>query len=163
MSQTLQPTAADVRAVAHQLLTWADELAAPGPLESSPRDAIARCAAAVREVLRCRARTFPHLRLHEPLWDVMLDLFIHHEDGSPASLEHLVAQGDAEAAVVRHAVAVLVTTGLVARTADRSDADGAWFALTPAGHAGMVEHFTEVVDCMRPALHAADRTLLVAA
>jgi len=169
MSQNVQPTPAEVRAVANQLLTWADELAArttrvsAAPIDASWRDSLMRLATAAREVRRRRTETFPHLRLREPMWDVMLDLFIHQEDGCPVSLDHLILAGEAEAAVVRHAVAVLVTTGLVERIADRFDPNVVWLTLTPAGHAGMVEHFSQAADYMRPAVAPAANSVLAAA
>ena len=155
MLEHAQPTADEVRALATQLMSWADRLSAPvsdgaQPSDELTRDQLLKVASAAREVRRQRTVTFPHLRLREPMWDVMLDLFIEQESGHRVSLDHLSLTGEHEAAVVNHAVAVLVTAGLLVRTPDRFDVRVVWLTLSPAGQAGMIEHFTEAAGHLSP-------------
>ena len=151
-----QPTADEVRALADQLISWADRLSASPARRDHPpsnersRDPLLNVAMAAREVRRQRTVTFPHLRLREPMWDVMLDLFIEQESGHRMSLEHLSLAGELDAAVLNHAVAVLVTAGLVVRTLDRFDKRVVWLTLSPAGEAGMIEHFTQAAGYLSP-------------
>ncbi|HEY6817352.1 MAG TPA: hypothetical protein VI168_17585 [Croceibacterium sp.] len=168
MLQTIQPNAGEVRALANQLLALADQLAAqPACAASQPADAarpetILAFASRARDLRRRRTVTFPHLRLREPMWDVMLDLFIEQEMGRRVSVDHLVLAGDADEAVLRHAVAVLVTTGLVERVTDRFDQRVVWLTLSPAGQAGMIEHFTQAIVAISPLPTLDNRTLAAA-
>ena len=156
MLQTVQPTPGEVRALANRLLSWADQLAggqacdADRPSDGSRHDSVVALASVARDIRRGRTETFPQLRLREPMWDVMLDLFVEQESGCRVSLDCLILAAESEAAVIRHAVAVLVTSGLVERTADRFDERIVWLTLSPAGHAGMVEHLTLAADCVHP-------------
>jgi DNA-binding MarR family transcriptional regulator len=84
------------------------------------------------------------------MWDVMLDLFIAHERGSRVTAGQLALSGEIEREIVHHAIAVLVVAGLVVRTVDSLDERLTWLTLSPAGHAGMVEHFAEAAGFMRP-------------
>ena len=154
--QSTPPTPGELRALANQLLAWANQMAAhPAAMCALPsgeasRDLSLAFAMATREVRRRRTETFPHLRLREPMWDVMLELFVQQERGNRTSLDHLTLTGEFEAGVVQHGVAVLVAAGLVERAADPFDKRVVWLTLSPAGHAGMIEHFFEAADFMRP-------------
>lgn len=154
--ESTPPTPGELRALANQLLAWANQRAARPPAAhalptgEAPRELSLAFAMATREVRRRRTETFPHLRLREPMWDVMLELFIQQERGCRTSLDHLTLTGDLEAAVVQHAVAVLVAAGLVERATDLFDKRIMWLTLSPAGHAGMIEHFFEAADFLRP-------------
>jgi DNA-binding MarR family transcriptional regulator len=137
-------------------MSWANQMAARPAIayaHASPEDSrelSLSYAAAAREVRRGRSEIFPQLRLREPMWDVMLELFIQQEGGCRTSLDHLTLTGELEAAVVHHAVAVLVAAGLVDRAADLFDKRVVWLTLSPAGHAGMIEHFAQAAEFMRP-------------
>lgn len=167
MSEHVKPTADEVRALANQLMSWADRLSASPVRHDAQRagehmhDPLT-VATAAREVRRQRTVTFPHLRLREPMWDVMLDLFIEQESGRRASLDHLSLSGELEASVVNHAVAVLVAVGLVARTPDRFDERVVWLSLSPAGQAGMIEHLAQAACYLRPCAPETASTALTA-
>jgi hypothetical protein len=156
MLEHAQPTPDEVRVLASQLMSWADRLSAPparhdaDPSDELTREQLLNVATAAREVRRQRTVTFPHLRLREPMWDVMLDLFIEQESGHRMSLDHLTLTGEHEAVVVNHAVAVLVTAGLLTRTPDRFDKRVVWLTLSPAGQTGMIEHFTQAAGYLSP-------------
>ena len=169
MPEQAPPTVDEIRALASQLMSWADLLSASPARDDAPplgeltRDQLRNVAAAAREVRRQRTVTFPHLRLREPMWDVMLDLFIEQESGHRVSLDHLSLTGEHEAAVVNHAVAVLVTAGLLVRTPDRFDVRVVWLTLSPAGQAGMIEHFTQAAGYLSPRTLCAVSTARAAA
>ena len=169
MSQTVQPTPGEMRALANQLLAWADQLAAPparavaGPCDAIGPETILAFATRARDIRRRRTVTFPHLRLREPMWDVMLGLFIEQESGRRVSVDRLVLVSDADEAVLRHAVAVLVTNGLVQRIADPFDDRVVWLTLSPAGLAGMRDHLTEASTAMPVQAGVETRAMLEAA
>lgn len=150
------PTPGELRALAHQLMAWANQMASrPAAAYAMPagedsRELVLSFAMATREVRRRRAEIFPQLQLREPMWDVLLELFIQQERGHRVTLDHLILTGELEVAVLRHAVTVLVTTGLVDRTIDLFDKRIMWLTLSEAGYDAMIEHFTGAVDFLRP-------------
>ena len=81
------PSAGEVRALAHQLLSWADHLStrlARGRLELSEEDQhdlLITVAEAMRGTRRVRSRIFPDVPLGNANWAVLLDLFIRELNG----------------------------------------------------------------------------------
>jgi len=142
--------------LANQLLAWANQMASrpvaahASPVAGDTRELALSFATAAREVLRCRAESFPQLRLREPMWDVLLELFIEQERGHRVSLDHLTLTSELETAVIQHAVAVLVTSGLVDRVVDLFDKRVVWLTLSDAGYDAMIGHFADAAEFLRP-------------
>jgi len=150
------PSAGEVRALAHQLLTWAEHLAIPPEpgeelSEAQRHDLILGLAVAARGLRRLRSAIFPDTQLGNSAWDVLLDLFIQEMTGNRTSLDHLALEGDIAAAVVYEAVELLVERGLLERTPDRFDNRIHWLSLTVAGRQGMSDLFQLSTDFVRPA------------
>jgi DNA-binding MarR family transcriptional regulator len=155
MFDTVPPRAADVRALAHQLLSWADQLSERPDLiseltEEGRHDLVLGLASALREARRLRAEIFPRIPFSNPNWDVMLDLFIQEMNGFRTSLDHLALTGDLPAPIVYDSVDTLVRLGLVARAADRFDNRVYWLSLTAPGRQGMFDLFTQSAEIVRP-------------
>jgi len=155
MFENAPPSAGEVRALAHQLMSWAEHLscrAEPGRAmtEEDRHDLVLTLAAATREARRLRVEIFPGAPLGNPMWDVMLDLFIQEMNGFRTSLDHLALTGDTPAAKVYESVDTLVRIGLVERTPDRFDARVQWLSLTIAGRQGMFDLFEKSADFLHP-------------
>jgi DNA-binding MarR family transcriptional regulator len=155
MFDTTPPRAGDVRALAHQLLSWADQLSERPDLtteltEEGRHDLVLGLAGALRDARRLRAEIFPRIPFSNPNWDVMLDLFIQEMSGFRTSLDHLALTGDLPAPTIYDSVDTLARLGLVARTADRFDNRVFWLSLTGAGRQAMFELFAQSAEIVRP-------------
>jgi DNA-binding MarR family transcriptional regulator len=156
MFENAPPSAAEIRALAHQLLSWADRLSVgsePGRemTEEDRHDLILGLAVATREARRLRGAIFPDIPFGNPDWDVMLDLFIQEMKGFRTSLDHLALTGDLSASTVYESVDTLVRHGLFERTPDRFDNRVVWLSLTVAGRQGLVDLFAQWAEFVRPA------------
>jgi hypothetical protein len=155
MFDSALPRAGDVRALAHQLLSWANHLSdRPDPVreltEEGRHDLVLGLATALREARRLRAEIFPGIPFANPNWDVMLDLFIQEMNGFRTSLDHLALTGDLPAPTVYESVDTLVRLSLVARTPDRFDNRVFWLSLTVTGRQGMFDLFAQSAEIVRP-------------
>ena len=155
MFDNAPPRAGDVRALAHQLMTWADHLSArPDPgrelTEEGRHDLVLCLATALREAYRLRTEIFPGAPFGNANWDVMLDLFIQEMNGFRTSLDHLALTGDLPAPTVYEAVDVLAGVGLLERTPDRFDDRIVWLSLSAAGHQGVHDLFARSGEFIRP-------------
>jgi DNA-binding MarR family transcriptional regulator len=155
MFDSAPPRAGDVRALAQQLLSWADHLSDRPDLtteltEQGRHDLVLGLATALRDARRLRAEIFPRISLGNPNWDVMLDLFIQEMNGFRTSLDHLALTGDLPAPVVYESVHELVRIGLIDRTPDRFDNRVSWLSLTVTGSQGMFDLFTQSAEIVRP-------------
>jgi len=155
MFDTAPPRAGDVRALAHQLLNWADHLSDRPDFtreltEEGRHDLVLGLATALREARRLRAEIFPRVPFSNPNWDVMLDLFIQEMNGFRTSLDHLALTGDLSAPTVYESVAELERLGLIDRAPDQFDSRAAWLSLTVAGRQGMFDLFAQSAEIVRP-------------
>lgn len=155
MFESAPPRAGDVRALAQQLLSWADHLSDRPDLtseltEEGRHDLVLSLAAALRAVRRLRAEIFPRIPLGNPNWDVMLDLFIQELNGFRTSLDHLALTGDLPAPVVYESVNELARLGLLDRTPDRFDNRVMWLSLTVTGRQGMFDLFDQSAEIVSP-------------
>lgn len=155
MFDSAPPRAGDVRALAHQLLSWADHLSDRPNLareltEDGRHDLVLGLATALREARRLRAEIFSRIPFATPNWDVMLDLFIREMNGFRTSLDHMALTGDLPASTVYESVDALVRLGLIARTPDRFDNRVSWLSLTVTGRKGMFDLFAQSAEIVRP-------------
>ena len=155
MFENAPPRAGDVRALAHQLLSWADHLSdrsepARELTEEGRHDLILGLATALREACRVRAAIFPRGPFGNANWDVMLDLFIQEMNGFRTSLDHLALTGALAAPTVYEAVDALANIGLLERTPDRFDDRVVWLSLSVAGHQAMCDLFEQSAEFVRP-------------
>jgi len=148
------PSAGEVRALAHQLLSWAEQLAAqpvPQPMTGEERqDYLLALAMVTREGRRMRSEIFPRVPLGNPNWDVLLELFIQEMNGFRTSLDKLALTGDLPAATVYDSVDALDRLGLIERMPDRFDARVFWLSLTVVGRQGMYDLYERTSDILRP-------------
>lgn len=155
MFDSVPPRAGDVRALAHQLMSWADHLSdRPDPAreltEEGRHDLVLGLATTLRDARSLRAEIFPGVPFGNPNWDVMLDLFIQEMNGFRTSLDHLALTGDLPAPTVYESVAELDRLGLIDRAPDHFDNRVAWLSLTVTGRQGMFDLFAQVAEIVRP-------------
>jgi hypothetical protein len=155
MFENAPPSAGEVRALAHQLLSWADHISArPEPAremtEEERHDLILGLATATREARRLRADIFFGVPLRNACWDVMLDLFIQEMNGFRTSLDHLALTGDLPATTVYESVDTLAGLDLLERSVDRFDGRVMWLTLTVAGRQGMFDLLEQASGFVRP-------------
>ena len=131
MFEHAPPSAGEIRALAHQLLSWADHVSAEARLgpdsgremtDEDRHDLVLGLALATRAARRLRSEIFFGVPLRNASWDVLLDLFIQEVNGFRTSLDHLALTGDLPAATVYEAVETLAGLGLLERSPDRSPA-----------------------------------------
>jgi len=155
MSENALPSAGEVRALAHQLMSWADHLPTglePGRAlsEADRHDLTLGLAVALRESRRLRTELFGTVQLHNPTWDVLLDLFIQEMNGLRTSLDHLALTGDVPAMIVYESIDVLARAGLIERSRDRFDERVTWLSLSVTGRQGMFDLFAQSAEFVRP-------------
>jgi hypothetical protein len=153
------PSAGEVRAMAHQLMAWADYLLtrpAPGrELSAEEKHELVLAAAhAMRDTGALRARLFD-MPFGNPNWDVMLDLFIRDANGYRVTADQLALGGEVAAATVHCCLDVLAARGLIERTPDRFDSNVKWLSLSPVGKQAMVEFMLQTARFFSP---CADKT-----
>jgi len=159
MSENAPPSAGEVRALAHQLLAWADHLllrpAADGPLsEDDEHDLVLAVAEAMREVNTLRNQLFD-MPFGNPNWDVMLDVFIRQMNGFPVRMDQVALAGRMPALTVQRSVELLAARGLMVRTPDRYDVHVEWLSLSPRGKQAMAELLLRTADFIRPSAETA--------
>ena len=159
MFENAPPSAGEVRALAHQLMSWADHLSAqigsgPEPgremSEEERHDLILGLARATRAARRLRSGIFSGVPLRNANWDVMLDLFIQEMNGFRTSLDHLALTGDLPATTVYDSVDTLTRLELLERSTDRFDTRVVWLTLTAAGRQGMFDLLGQASEFVRP-------------
>lgn len=149
------PTAGEVRALAHQLLSWAEQLSAmPAPTSALSEEdrhelALAQAEAARREA-RLRARIFAGVPFGNANWDVLLELYIREMMGFRVSLDDLVAENLLPRELVVRCVDALEELGLVEKVSDRFDRRVNWLVLSAAAKQGMTRLLLESARTVRP-------------
>jgi len=155
MFEDAPPSAGAVRALAQQLLHWANHLTVQPEIgsamsEEDRHDLLLNLALVAREVRRLRAGLFPGAPFANPAWDVMLDLFIQEMNGFRTSLDHLSLGGELPAITIYECVDALVGLGLIERTSDRFDHRVFWLSLSVRGRQGMFELLERSAEYARP-------------
>ena len=155
MFEDAPPSAGAVRALAHQLLSWANHLTIAPEIgnemtDEERHDLVLRITIAVRETCRLRARIFPGAPFGNPIWEAMRELFIQEMNGFRTSLDNLSHSGELPAATVCDAVETLVSLGLVERATDRFDSCTQWLSLSVRGRQGMFDLFSSAADFLLP-------------
>lgn len=149
------PTAGEVRALAHQLLSWAEELTAmPAPAtawsEDDRRELALSQAEAARREARLRARIFAGVPFGNANWEIMLELFIREMSGFRVAADDLVGENLLPLELVMRSVDALEEFGLVEKAFDRFDRRICWLSLSDAGKQGMARFLLDSVRSARP-------------
>jgi DNA-binding MarR family transcriptional regulator len=148
------PSAGDVRALAHQLMSWADQLAA-GPqisrvlADADRHELVLVLATAARAITRLRARIFPDVGFANPGWAIMLEIFIREASGYRVSLDQLTAEADLPELTAYRSLNLLINKGLVERSEGKTHRDDVWLSLTLPGRRKMMELLLESAEYAR--------------
>jgi hypothetical protein len=135
MFENAPPSAGEVRALAHQLLSWANSLShrpmlGPDPSEEEKREFALGMAVAERDGLRLRADAFPEIELGNPAWQIAIDLYIQQANGYRTAPERLPLVAYLPSATVTPALERLRRAGVVETVVDLADPAAAWLKLT---------------------------------
>jgi DNA-binding MarR family transcriptional regulator len=166
MFEEALPSAGEVRALANQLLAWADRLAARRASEDLSEECrhqlIVGLAYAVQQVRRARSRIFGSALLTGPAWDVLLDVFIKDANGRRVSLDQLSLGHDMALGAIAHAVHILALSGLVIRAGDPADPRTVWLSLSEDGKLKMTQLLLESSNFLDPRVEEAPPSLMAA-
>ena len=138
MSEKAPPSAGEVRALANQLLSWADHLSTRAAAETlltdeEQRELAIGLAEASRDAALLRARFFPGVQFGNVVWDVILEQFVRTEKGFRVSLDRLALEYEAPADAIRRSIQELRQQGLVIETPDRFNPQVTWLSLSDEG------------------------------
>ncbi|HEY7806069.1 MAG TPA: hypothetical protein VIC34_02610 [Croceibacterium sp.] len=155
MLENAPPSAGEVRALAQQLLSWADQLALARSAQLTVSDenlegSVLQLALAGRDIARLRARMFPETDFASSGWDLMLEMFIREAEGQRVSLEQLAADDGSPALTVHRSVNMLIDKQLVARGYKDSASREVWLSLTSTGKQKMAAFLLESARFSRP-------------
>lgn len=155
MFEAKPPGPGEVRALAHQLLSWADKLAlapAEGRMltEEQLLESVLALATAGRDIARLRARTFPDTDFASSGWDVMLEIFIREGQGQRVSLEELSMEGGWPPLAVHRSVNMLIDKRLVERSYKDCQTREVSLSLTSTGKQKMASFLLESARFSRP-------------
>ncbi|WP_245824587.1 winged helix DNA-binding protein [Sphingomonas azotifigens] len=108
--------------------------AAGPPAGSAPATPAERAAAEVKH-RKAQLQAFGRRLVANPAWDMLIDLFIAQEAGTPISVSSLCYAANVPSTTALRWIKMLETAGLISRTSDPSDARRVHLALTPEGTA----------------------------
>ena len=116
-----------------QVSTATGELLASRELE---RRALELASVALSELRtrRARAAFFRPTILGEPAWNMLLDLFVHHNSGTGVSVTSAAIASDAPQATALRYVAVMQRDGLIERHSSTTDRRVCYIRLTREGY-----------------------------
>ena len=163
MVENAPPSAGEVRALAHQLLSWADQLATARQIslaEADRHEFVLALATSARAIARLRARIFPDLGFANPGWLVLLEVFIREADGIRISLEHLATEVELPLLTTYQCVNQLIDNGLIERSGGASGSQEVRLTLTLSGWQKMTELLMASAEHARPRLASGDASLL---
>ena len=154
MVKNAPPSAGDVRALAHHLLSWAEHLAAGPQLNRVLADAdrnelVLVLATAARAIARLRTRIFPDVGFANPAWAIMLEIFIREANGYRVSLDQLTAEDDLPQLTAYRSLNLLIDKGLIERSEGKTHNDAVWLSLTLQGKRKMMELLFESAEYAR--------------
>jgi len=154
MVENAPPSAGEVRALAHQLLSWADQLATTRQMSRVLGDAdrhelILALATSARALAQLRARIFPDLGFANPVWQVLLEVFVSEAEGVRISPEHLAAELELPLLTTQQCVGQLIDKGVVERSAGVSGIPDGRLKLTLSGWQKMTELLLASADHVR--------------
>jgi DNA-binding MarR family transcriptional regulator len=139
MVENAPPSAGEVRALAHQLLSWASSLSArptlgPDPSDEEKREFALGLAVAEREALRLREDAFPEIDLGNPDWQIAVELYIQQANGYRTAPERLPLVAYLPSETVTPALERLRRADVVETVVDRDDSAAPWLKLTDDGN-----------------------------
>ena len=149
----------DLRRIAKELLilaehdddsdsNWSSETLYLPPYNTN-LDHIIRFAQSLYKSRRVRARYFDKNLFGEPIWDMLLDIFVHQSSGLPVSVKTLCLASDVPETTALRYIALLVETGLIARKNDERDRRRIFLSLTPRGEAAIRQCLIEMFGLVR--------------
>lgn len=117
-----------------------------------PDAALARFARKIYLACRDREKGIKAGLLHDPAWDILLDLYIAHAQGQHISVTGAGLAGQVPESTALRWVSVLEKAGMLKRQADRNDKRRHFVLLSDSGLSYMRGALTSIADRMAPPL-----------
>ena len=111
-------------------------------------DVLLGLAEAIRGTRRHRARIFGEIPLGNPLWDVMLDLYIRDLNGYRTPIEQQLADSEFPGSALDRSLKALSSHGLVTLTVDPLSQHEILVSLSERGREGMSEVLREAAELL---------------
>lgn len=113
----------------------------PAPeVEPEPASEEAELAIRILEARRLRERLFGAELFGDPAWDMMLDLFVNADRGTPVSTTSLCQAAKVPSTTALRWINMLVEAGLFIRSPDHGDARRNFVRLAPKAEARMRDY-----------------------
>lgn len=135
-----------LRGIARDLIGIANKLGAPGTL--FPGDEGPSLVAFAKRLLserRLRERHFDKQLFGEPVWDLLLDLFIAYEECRDISMSSAAIAANVSATTALRYVAMMTDQGMIVRRADASDARRVYVSLSAESRARVAEYLASAI------------------
>jgi hypothetical protein len=155
MFENAPPSAGEVRALANQLLSWANFLSARPMIGREPTreeqlELVLGMAVAARESGRLREKIMPGVELGNPAWQIILELFIQSAGGYRIERERLPLVAYLPSDVVAQTLDRLERAGLVETVSDRAVPAKHWLALSETGERKMIDLLLKSAELVWP-------------
>lgn len=112
---------ARLSAVAEEFSGRVEQVDAPNQTPADPVVSLAQKARTLADQRRLRRRSLPAELFHEPAWDMLLALYIAHDEGRVLNVKSLVACADAPVTTSQRWIEHLYKLRLVTRVVDAVD------------------------------------------
>lgn len=117
----IRDLSARLSAVAEEFSERAYLVEAPAAAQPDPPRSLVQKAQMLSDQRRLRRRSLPAELFHEPAWDMLLALYIAHDEGRVLNVKSLVACADAPVTTSQRWIEHLYTLRLVTRVVDPID------------------------------------------
>ena len=93
---------------------------------------------------RLRSKHFANLELGEPVWDILLDLYVCNQTGRFVSVSSACIAAYVPPTTALRYITMLVSQGIMLRVADKSDARRVFLVLSDETRLAIEQYLTEV-------------------
>lgn len=152
MNTANERRAAEIREIAYRMLAWADQVSSGDVegdtdhvqtlnayhfqkfmVENDPHELLAHLAERSFAARRRRSDFFPGVPFGEPIWDILLYLFVIAAEGVPTWVANLLSQIGVKSAPGVRWLEILIHTGAVSATGSPSNIRGCFVSLSNSG------------------------------
>lgn len=143
----IQDLGTKLSAIATEFQARATRLAeadSPVPGEAPSAEALAAQAKTLLGQRKLRRQFLPPELFHEPAWDMLIALFVSHNDNQPMNIKALVAMADAPVTTSQRWIEHLYKLRLIDRVIDPADRRRVEISLSNAGYEAVKGYLSAV-------------------
>lgn len=163
MSTVNEQRAAEIREIAYRMLAWADQVSAGDTngeadhietlrahrfqrfmVECDPQELLAHIADRALAARQLRLEFFPGVPVGEPIWEMLLYLYVIAAEGVPTSVANLLGYVGAKSSPGLRWLQILIDSDLVSATGSPSNMRGCFVSLSGVGIKSMSAY---LADC----------------